>query len=84
MNNLNYKEIRELVYKPDLFDCSLANDVEYSISNLDILEVEKLNNHFINALGILTSWEEKNVNSYYKQLAYFVREELEYYKEERV
>tara|TARA_R100000742_G_C4279342_1_gene103666 strand:+ start:5983 stop:6234 length:252 start_codon:yes stop_codon:yes gene_type:complete len=81
MNNLNYKEIRELVYKPDLFDCKLANDVENSLSNLDILEVEKLNNHFIHALDCLANLEEKNINSYYKQLAYFVREELEYYKE---
>lgn len=72
MKNYNYKEMRELVYKPELFDSKLVNDMEISVSNLKPIELQRLFNHLKTV-----SWA-RMVNTHFVQLLFYVKDELEY------
>ena len=72
MNNYNYKQMRELVYKPKLFSSKLVYDMENSVSNLGTLEVQRLYKHLK-----AVSWAEI-VNTHFVQLLFYVKRELEY------
>ena len=72
MNNYNYNQIRELVYKPELFSSKLVYDMEISVSNLSPLELQRLYNHLTNVLEVQT------VSQNFVQLVQYVRRELEF------